>query len=95
MKIDIAAVEHIARLSRLSLTNEEKEVFGPQLSGIIEYVETLGVLDTSDIEPTSHVIDMKNIMREDKLRPSLSLEDAMLNAPDPSDGFFRVPKIIE
>lgn len=88
-------VEHIALLARLSLTEEEKERFGSQLSSILSYVGKLNEIDTSDIEPTSHVLEMKNILREDELRPSLPVEDALMNAPDRSGNFYRVPKIIE
>lgn len=88
-------VEHIALLARLSLTEEERERFGSQLSSILSYVGKLNEIDTSGIEPTSHVLEMKNIMREDELRSSLPVEDALMNAPDRSGNFYRVPKIIE
>lgn len=92
MKID---VEHIAHLARLRLSEEEKEKFGAQLSSILTYVEKLGELDTSGVEPTSHVLAIGNVMREDALRPSLPTDDALLNAPGRADDFYRVPKIIE
>lgn len=92
MKLD---VEHIAHLARLYLTGEERERYGAQLSSILNYVEKLKELDTSGIEPTSHVLAMGNVMREDDVRPSLSKDDALMNAPDRADGFYRVPKIIE
>lgn len=88
-------VEHIALLARLSLTEEERERFGSQLSSILSYVGKLNEIDTSGIEPASHVLEMKNIMREDELRSSLPVEDALMNAPDRSGNFYRVPKIIE
>lgn len=92
MKMD---VEHIALLARLSLTEEERERFGSQLSSILSYVGKLNEIDTSGIEPASHVLEMKNIMREDELRSSLPVDDALMNAPDRSGNFYRVPKIIE
>jgi len=92
MKID---VEHIAHLAKLRLSEEEKEKFGAQLSSILTYVEKLNELDTSGVEPTSHVLAIGNVMREDALRPSLPTDEALLNAPDRADNFFRVPKIIE
>jgi aspartyl-tRNA(Asn)/glutamyl-tRNA(Gln) amidotransferase subunit C len=92
MKID---VEHIAQLAKLRLSEEEKEKFGSQLSSILAYVETLNELDTSGVEPTSHVLAIGNIMREDALKPSLPTDEALLNAPDRGDNFYRVPKIIE
>jgi len=88
-------VEHIAHLARLSLSEAEKAKFSLQLGSILEYVATLNELDTSGIEPTSHVLEMNNIMREDVLRDSLPLDDALMNAPDRSGHFYRVPKIIE
>lgn len=92
MKIE---VEHIALLARLSVSEQEKEKFSQQLGGILDYVKKLDELDTSGIEPTSHVIEMSNVMREDKLRPSLSKDEALMNAPDRTGDFYRVPKIIE
>ncbi len=92
VKIDVG---HIAHLARLRLTGEEKEKFGAQLSGILAYVDKLNELDTSGVEPTSHVLAMGNVMREDALRSSLSTDGALMNAPDRADDFYRVPKIIE
>jgi aspartyl-tRNA(Asn)/glutamyl-tRNA(Gln) amidotransferase subunit C len=92
MKLD---VEHIAHLARLRLSEAEKEKFGAQLSSILAYVEKLNELDTSGVEPTSHVLAIGNVMRDDALRPSLSADEALLNAPDRADNFYRVPKIIE
>ena len=65
MKISKEEIEHIAVLARLSLTEEEKELFGSQLSGILGYMEQLNELDTKDVEPTSHVLALENVMRED------------------------------
>ncbi len=92
MKISI---EHIAHLSRLSLSDKEKELFGGQLDSILSYMEKLNELDTRDIEPTSHVIAISNITRDDVQRLSLDREDALMNAPDKTEKFYRVPKIIE
>ncbi len=92
MKISI---EHIAHLARLSLSEKEKELFGGQLEGILNYMEKLNELDTKDIEPTSHVIALNNVTRDDVPAPSLSREEALLNAPDKTEKFYRVPKIIE
>ncbi len=92
LKID---VEHIARLARLSLSEEEKELFGSQLSRILDYMEKLSGLNTKDIEPTSHVLSLNNVMRDDIVGHSIPREDAIMNAPDRTDKFYRVPKIIE
>lgn len=95
MKITSKDVKHIASLSRLYLSDKEIETFSRQLSSIIEYVEQLNSLDTSNIEPTSHVIPLNNVMREDIPAASLAVEDALKNAPDSTEKFYRVPKIIE
>ena len=88
-------VEHIAHLARLSLTDLEREKFAAQLAGILLYVEKLKGLETSGIEPTSHVVTIGNVMREDKVIPSLAQDEALMNAPDRAGDFYRVPKIIE
>jgi aspartyl-tRNA(Asn)/glutamyl-tRNA(Gln) amidotransferase subunit C len=88
-------IDHIARLARLELTNNEKEVFAQQMTNIMEYFDKLNELDTRDVEPTSHVLTMKNIFRDDEHTPSLSREKALHNAPGRIDNFYRVPKIIE
>lgn len=88
-------VHHIARLSRLSLSETETATYGDQLNAIIAYVEQLNNLDTSAVEPTSHVIPLRNVTREDSVRPSLPREEALRNAPDATERFYRVPKIIE
>lgn len=95
MKITKVEVEHVARLARLELTEEEKARMLAQLDSILRYMEKLNELDTRGVEPTSHVLPIVNVMREDELRPSLSQEEALANAPDRYDVFFRVPKIIE
>ncbi len=92
MQIDVA---HIARLARLELTDKEKELFGSQLNNILTHIEQLNRLDTSDIEPTSHVLEITNVLREDRLRPSQSQDEALSNAPDRSGDHYRVPRIIE
>jgi aspartyl-tRNA(Asn)/glutamyl-tRNA(Gln) amidotransferase subunit C len=95
MKITTKDVKHIANLSRLYLSDNEIETFSGQLSSIIEYVEQLNSLDTSNIEPTSHVIPLNNVMIDDIPAASLPVEDALKNAPDSTEKFYRVPKIIE
>ena len=95
MKITKKDVEHVAKLARLRLTEEEKEKFGKQLSEILEYVEKLNELDTEKVKPASHVVPLKNVMREDEVKPSLSVEEALANAPAREGKYFKVPKIIE
>jgi aspartyl-tRNA(Asn)/glutamyl-tRNA(Gln) amidotransferase subunit C len=92
MKISI---EHLSRLARLSLSDEEKALYECQLNGILDYMETLNGLDTKDVEPTSHVVALSNVERDDTPRPSLTREEALMNAPDRTEKFYRVPKIIE
>lgn len=88
-------IEHVALLARLELSDDEKKLFSKQVGSIINYIDKLDKLDTSDVEPTAHVFPIKNVFREDKLRPSLPREKALQNAPGKNDNFFRVPKIIE
>ena len=94
-KITKKEVEHVSRLARLDLSDEEKETFTKQLNNILTYVEKLNELDTKDVEPTSHVLQIQNIFKEDEIRESLPRERALSNAPDRTDEFYRVPKIIE
>ncbi len=95
MRITLEEVETVAKLARLTVTEEEKQMFAQQLDNILTYVEKLKELDTSQVEPTSHVLPLKNVFREDEVRPSTPKEDIMSLAPERTDGFFRVPKIIE
>ena len=95
MKISKQEVEHVAKLARLELAEGEKDKLIDQLSNILTYVETLNGLDTKGVEPTSHVLDIKNVMRDDVSVPSLSQEQALANAPEKAAGHYKVPKIIE
>ena len=87
-------VEYVAWLARLELSEEEKEKFTRQLGQVLEHAEKIKSLDTEDVEPTSHVIAMKNVMREDEVRPCLSQDEALSNAPSREGGYFKVPRII-
>jgi aspartyl-tRNA(Asn)/glutamyl-tRNA(Gln) amidotransferase subunit C len=95
MSLDIKQTERIATLARLNLTEEEKTLFGSQLSSILVHIEKLSALDTSAVEPTSHAIELTNVFREDVVKPSLTVEQALSNAPDADAPFFRVPKILD
>ena len=95
MKITREEIEHIALLARLSLSEEEKDLFGSQLSSILDYMEKLNELDTKNIDPTSHVLPLNNVMRDDIPVPSIPRGAALINAPSHTEKFFRVPKIIE
>jgi aspartyl-tRNA(Asn)/glutamyl-tRNA(Gln) amidotransferase subunit C len=92
MKISL---EHFSKLARLSLSEEEKVLFSNQIGKILDYMEKLNELDTEGIEPTSHIIALNNVVRDDVLQQSLDSEDILSNAPDRADKFYRVPRIIE
>ncbi|OKO91679.1 Asp-tRNA(Asn)/Glu-tRNA(Gln) amidotransferase subunit GatC [Geobacillus proteiniphilus] len=94
-RISIDQVKHVADLARLAITDEEAEMFTKQLDAIITFAEQLNELDTEDVPPTSHVLDMRNVMREDIPEPGLPREEVLKNAPDQQDGQFRVPAILE
>ncbi|MFZ3208518.1 MAG: Asp-tRNA(Asn)/Glu-tRNA(Gln) amidotransferase subunit GatC [Geobacteraceae bacterium] len=95
MKITGAEVKHVARLARLKLSEEEVETFTGQMGAILAYIEKLNELDTDGIAPTAHAVPMENAFREDMERPSIGAGQALANAPERVDGFFRVPKVIE
>ncbi len=88
-------IEHISMLSRLELTEEEKKLFSRQIDRIIEYIDKLNELDTSNVIPTAHALPIKNVFRDDVLKPSLPKDKAISNAPDKTDDFYQVPRIIE
>lgn len=93
MKISRSEVEHIADLARLELSEGEIKQLETDLSQILEYVEQLNELDTTDVLPTAHVVVKGDVLREDESRPSLPSEDILSNAPRTQDGFFRVHAI--
>jgi aspartyl-tRNA(Asn)/glutamyl-tRNA(Gln) amidotransferase subunit C len=95
MNISVADVEYVARLARLELSDEEKNLFAGQMGAILGYVEKLKELDTEGVLPTSHAVPMENAFREDISRPAIGTEMALSNAPDRVESFYRVPKIIE
>jgi aspartyl-tRNA(Asn)/glutamyl-tRNA(Gln) amidotransferase subunit C len=84
-------VLHVAKLAELDLTDEELERFGEQLSAILEAVGKVSELDLADVPPTAHPLDLVNVWDDDEPRPSLSVEEALQNAPDRDGSFFRVP----
>jgi aspartyl-tRNA(Asn)/glutamyl-tRNA(Gln) amidotransferase subunit C len=95
MSITIKEVEHVANLARLELSETEKEQFAGQLNAILKYAEKLNGLNTDGIEPTSHVLPLANVMREDVVKPSWPIEKVLLNAPEEEDGQFKVPAVLE
>lgn len=95
MSLTLAEVAHIAELARLELTPEETERYREQLSAILDYAAILQKVDTSAIPPTATVLPLRNVMREDRVEPSLPVEDVLANAPDAAEGHFRVPAILD
>jgi aspartyl-tRNA(Asn)/glutamyl-tRNA(Gln) amidotransferase subunit C len=89
--IDREQVLHVARLARLRLDEEEVERMAGELSGILDHVDRIGALDLDDVEPTSHVVDLENVLRPDEPRPSWPRDEMLKSAPDPADGAFRAP----
>jgi aspartyl-tRNA(Asn)/glutamyl-tRNA(Gln) amidotransferase subunit C len=89
--IDREQVLHVARLARLRLTDEEVERMSGELSTILEAIEQIGELDLDGVEPTSHVVDLENVLRPDEPRPSLPRDRALANAPESTDAGFSVP----
>ncbi len=94
MNITKKAVEHVANLARLTLSDEDLDVMTGQLNTILSYVDKLGELDTSKIKPTTHVFSVTNAFREDRVTESLSQEESLANAPLENGESFQVPKII-
>ena len=85
-------VLHVARLARLELSDDEVERFAGELSKVLDHIEKIGELgDLADVPPTSHVVDVENVLRADEPRPSLPPGVALAAAPDPAQGGFRVP----
>jgi len=95
MSVTKKDVEHVAKLARLGLSEQEKELFTKQLSDILAFADNLKKLDTKKVSPTSHAIPMKNVLREDKVIPFENTEDILANGPDVEKNMFRVPRIIE
>ncbi len=91
MAITREDVLHVAGLARLELTEEETERLGEQLNAILEAVGKVSELDLADVPPTSHPLDLANVWADDEPRPSLPVDQALANAPEREDGFFRVP----
>jgi aspartyl-tRNA(Asn)/glutamyl-tRNA(Gln) amidotransferase subunit C len=89
--IEREQVEHVAKLARLKLSDDEVDRMAGELSGILGHVERISELDLDDVEPTSHVIALENVFRPDEPRPSWDRDEVLASAPDPASGAFRVP----
>jgi aspartyl-tRNA(Asn)/glutamyl-tRNA(Gln) amidotransferase subunit C len=94
VSVSIHDVEHVARLAKLSFTEEEKKRLVSELNSILDYMEQLNELDTSNVDPLSHVIELSNVFREDIVKPGLTREQALRNAPARGEKFFKVPKVL-
>lgn len=94
MPIEKDDVKHVAELARLKLTEEEINYFAKQLDSIINYIDQLTEVNTSNVEPTTHVLPIQNVFRDDATRPSLKAEDALKNAPSKEKELFKVPRIV-
>lgn len=88
-------IQHVANLARLNLTEDEAVKYTSQMNSILNFFEKLNELDTEHVQPTSHVTEVYNVMREDEQRPSIDREDALRNAPEHEEGQFKVPAVIE
>jgi aspartyl-tRNA(Asn)/glutamyl-tRNA(Gln) amidotransferase subunit C len=95
MPLDRAAVDHVARLARLDLSEDERTRMEVELAQILGHAEKIQALDLDRVEPTAHAVRIVNALRADEVTESLSSADALANAPDAEDGWFRVPRIIE
>lgn len=92
MAISEAQVRHVAMLARLGLTDEQISSLGVELNDILAQVDRISAVDLTGVEPTAHAVPVTNVTRPDEVRPCLSREDALLNAPEQQDGAFLIPK---
>jgi len=95
MKITLEEVKYVAQLARINFTDEQIVMLGKQLSNIVGYIEQLKEIETANIEPTSHIMPLNNVFREDSISSSLPRHEMLSNAPDCNERFYIVPKIIE
>ena len=94
MSVTLKDVDYVAALSHLRFSDEERTHLVDQMNAILAYMEKLNTLDTSDVPPTSHVLNLKNVFREDQIEETLSQEEALQNAPAADKGHFTVPKVL-
>ncbi|MBB5337358.1 Asp-tRNA(Asn)/Glu-tRNA(Gln) amidotransferase subunit GatC [Pectinatus brassicae] len=95
MKVTKKDVENVAVLSRLTVTEDKINKYVDEFNNFLEYADVLQQVDTASVKPTAHVLPLKNVLREDVIKPSLARELALSNAPEKEDGYFKVPRIIE
>ena len=94
MSVSLHDVEHVARLAKLSFTMKEKEKLVQELNSILDYMEQLNELDTTHVDPLSHVVELSNVFRDDIVKPGLTRDEALRNAPAKGEKFFKVPKVL-
>lgn len=95
MKITKQEVRHVAELARLEIEEKDLDRFARELGDILEYAESLGRVDTTDVAPTSHAVEICNAFRPDSVTKHLDHEEALKNAPESEEGSFSVPRVIE
>jgi len=95
MSVSEKDVQYIANLARLQVTDDEAKLYAKDMSNILEYMELLNEVDTTNVKPLEHVIDLDSRFRKDEATEPLSHEDALKNAPDADSDYFRVPRVIE
>ncbi len=95
MKVTVETIRHVAKLSRLNLSEEEILKFATEMENIISYVDKLNELDTKGIEPTAHVVPVSNVQRNDEVKQSFERDKILSNAPFSGNGCFKVPRIVE
>jgi aspartyl-tRNA(Asn)/glutamyl-tRNA(Gln) amidotransferase subunit C len=88
-------IENVSKLSHLEFDEKELEAITPQFNKILDYIDVLGKIDLEGVEPMTHVSDAVNVFREDEVKESISVEEALRNAPKHNDTFFKVPKVFE
>lgn len=94
MSVTKKDVEHIAKLANLEFNDAEKEKLTHEMNEILQHMEKLNELDTSNVEPLSQVVEQQNVFRADEVKPSIPTEEALKNAPEKTDEHFKVPKVI-
>ncbi len=95
MSLSPDQVKHIARLARIAVSDDDVAQLSAQLSDILDHFESLGAVDTTEVEPTAHPLPLANVMRADEERPSLPQAEALANAPEAEDGYLRVRAVLE
>lgn len=94
MAVTKKEVEKIAELARLKFSEDELENFTPQMNEILSYMDKLNELDTENVKPLSHPVEQSNVFREDAMKTSIPIDEALKNAPSKDENHFKVPKVI-